>query len=333
MHALKYVTSSSALLLFFGCSGSELGDGAGGTDGAADGGSVGDGDLGTGGDGASDGGGLGTGGDAASGGAASGGGATTGAGGDAASGGVLGTGGFSVGGDGSGGDLTTTGGAGSGGDAGSGGSTTSLPSGTFLMDGDGYVIFEAEDIDAGDLPGNWVVLQDAGPCDEGGCTPSSGAYIQYQADSLGDCSNHGGPQAASTTTVSFEVRTSGYHRLVWRNLRDHRAGACEHDKNNDSFVAFPGAMNDEHFQEPFKVYGGGSGSFTWSGSYDIHDLGKDDVCVDLDAGVQTFDLAGRSNWHAIDRIAIVYTGDDLQSCRGNGPKEGLDARPNTGVAP
>lgn len=254
--------------------------------------------------------------------------------GDLASGGASlgGDGDAAAGGAGTGGDSSISGGSdGSGGDeSGSGGTDGNgeLPAGTFLMDDDGYIIFEAEDIAGQNPPGEWVYRSDSGPC-SGSCAPSEGAYYQYDAD-VSDCGNHGSAPNESMT-IEFEAKEAGFYRMVWRNLRDHRAGDCGDDRNNDSFVSFPGALNDDHFTEPFKVFGGGHGTFNWNSSYDIHEIGKDDVCVELKAGVETMTLAGRSNHHAIDRIAIIHTGDSLASCRDLGTND-LDGRENTGQA-
>ncbi len=313
MRTLNIIRLSIACSLLAGCSGGE--EGVDVPDGVENGNGETGGDSGLG----------------ETGGASATGGAGTGTGGGAGTGGTNGmmTGGApQSGGAGTGGDASDTGGASTGGsELGTGGQPDpgALPSGTFLMDDDGYVMFEMESVAGGTPPGDWVQVDDG--------ARSGGAFYQYQSTTLSGCGNHrnAGQSTASKMTLNFEVKEKGFHRFIWSNMRANASGGCESDKNNDSFVTFPGALNDAAFKTPFKVYGGGVNSFTWSGNYDIggHDPQRGAVCVELEAGVQMMEISARSNNHAIDRVAIIY--GDESGC--NGSTNNLDDRDNTGEAP
>jgi hypothetical protein len=61
--------------------------------------------------------------------------------------------------------------------------------------------------------------------------------------------------------------------------------------------------SDAKFKVPFKVYGGGTGTWNWSATYDINNE-KQKVCLEFDAGVHTMAIHGRSRDHAIDKVAL-----------------------------
>lgn len=224
-------------------------------------------------------------------------------------------------GDTTGGDEPTT-----GEDDGTTTGATELPPGVFLADDDDYIVFDIESVAGDSPPEPWIYAQ-SGPCqDQADCEFLGDGY--YQFTGAGECSQTQ-DHDMGVMEIQFEVKTAGRYRFAWRNLRDH-TGGCENDRNNDSFVAFPSTLSDEHFQEPFKVYGGGHGSYNWTNSYDIHGVGKERVCVEFEPGVHTMRLSGRSNNHAIDRIAIFRVEGDLAECRSNGLLGDLDDRPVTG---
>jgi hypothetical protein len=208
----------------------------------------------------------------------------------------------------------------SGGEAAGSGGEAGLPAGTYLVDDDGYVIFEIESLAGDSPPGDWALVEDA--------EQSGGAYYQYQSTTLDGCANHGSADESIKMVANFEVKEKAFYQLVWRNMRANASGGCETDRNNDSFMKLPGALNGAHFQEPFKVFGGGFDEFNWSARYDIHDVGKELVCIELDAGVQTLEITPRSNNHAIDRVAIFR--GDATGCTGS--NKDLDDRENTGQA-
>jgi hypothetical protein len=127
------------------------------------------------------------------------------------------------------------------------------------------------------------------------------------------------------------VETAGRYRVVWRNLRDHRDGNCGSDRNNDSFLAFPTTQSDAKFQIPFKVYGGGEGTWNWSTTYDINEE-KERVCLDFSEGIQEMEIHGRSRDHAIDKVVLFRVDGTLADCRAAGTT-GFDALPETGIQP
>ena len=211
----------------------------------------------------------------------------------------------------------------------SSGGAVEIPSGTFLMDDEGYVVFDFEEVAGETPPDPWVFRTD-GPCgNQSNCEYMGSGYYQFTgANMCGQTQD----TDVGVMEVQFEVKEAGMHRFAWRNLRDH-TGGCGDDRNNDSFIAFPSTLSDDHFKEPFKVFGGGHGNYNWTNSYDIHDVGKERVCVEFEPGVHTVRISGRSNAHAIDRIAIIRIDGDEEECRRNAHINGLDDRPLTGQAP
>ncbi|MEM9193743.1 MAG: hypothetical protein AAGF12_31500 [Myxococcota bacterium] len=204
------------------------------------------------------------------------------------------------------------------------------PSGTFRMDAEGWVVFDIEEVAGMNPPDPWVFRDDA-PCANGDeCGHLGDGY--YQFTGAGMCSQLGRERDVGQMEVSFEVQEAGLYRFAWRNLRDH-TGGCGDDRNNDSYVSFPTSSGDEHFREPFKVFGGGSGSFNWTASYDIEEVGKNRVCIELEAGTHTLRIAGRSNQHVIDRVAIGQTDGTIDGCRNGRVIRDLDDREPTGRVP
>ncbi|MEM9458009.1 MAG: hypothetical protein AAGF11_27770 [Myxococcota bacterium] len=240
-----------------------------------------------------------------------------------------GSGGGSANGDDSGDDdgaVTTTGPDDTAGDDTTAAGGSELPPGVFLADDEDYIVFDIESVAGDSPPDPWIFAQ-SGPCeDPADCEPLGDGYYQFKgANQCGQTQDHD----AGVMEIEFEVKTAGMYRFAGRNLRDH-TGDCENDRNNDSFVAFPSTLSDPHFREPFKVFGGGHGAYNWTNSYDIHDVGKARVCVEFEPGVHTMRLSGRSNNHAIDRVAIFRVEGDVGDCRNNGLLNGLDDRPVTG---
>jgi hypothetical protein len=96
-------------------------------------------------------------------------------------------------------------------------------------------------------------------------------------------------------------------------------------------MVFPTTQSDAKFKVPFKVYGGGSGTWNWSTTYDIHEE-KKQVCLDFDAGIQEMEIHGRSRDHAIDKVVIFRVDGTLADCQGAGTT-GFDALAETGKQP
>ena len=174
------------------------------------------------------------------------------------------------------------------------------------------------------------MFRSEGPCaNQADCEYLGSGYYHFTgANECGQTQN----TDVGVMEIQFEVREEGMYRFAWRNLRDH-TGDCENDRNNDSFVALPSTLSDDHFKEPFKVFGGGHDSYNWTNSYDIHNVGKERVCVEFAPGVHTLRLSGRSNHHAIDRIAFIRVDGVEEECRRNSHINGLDDRPLTGRQP
>ncbi len=256
----------------------------------------------------------------------------------------------------SGGDLGAGGEAGvvnGSGSSGSGGSLVGgtgsasaieIPSGTFLADAEGYVIFEAEAIAGKTPPEPWIYSEAEH------CVMKEGTMVCSAALDGGGYYKFGGATACGQTTntdvglmsLQFQIVKSGLYRMVWRNMRDH-SGGCSDNVNNDSFVSFPTAKEEAGHRSPFKVYGGGDDSFYWNTTQGAPNESEDPfpetdqeaVCVTFDAGVHEMRISGRSNNHTIDRIAFVPTDGTLSFCQRDHYRYTLDVedRPLTGQQP
>lgn len=196
------------------------------------------------------------------------------------------------------------------------------------MDDDGYVVFDVESIAGETPPSPWIFRSDTPCTGRPQCEVLGTGFYQFiQGDQCGQV----GP-GDGLIEFQFEAKRSGLHRFAWRNMRDH-SGGCEHDRNNDSYLAFPTANADDHLKAPFKAFGGGNNDFDWWATYDIEGLGKNEICLDFDAGVHTVQIMGRSNQHAIDRIALIRVESGESDCLSPARLDGLDERPVTGRAP
>jgi hypothetical protein len=194
---------------------------------------------------------------------------------------------------------------------------TDIPSDgdTYLM-ADGRIIFDMESLGT-NPPSDWE-FKTTGPCDTpADCKPLGPGYYQWTGSN-----NYNNP-GVGLLTYKFRIPTTGTYRVIWRNLRDLRPDFAS-DLNNDSWMAFPSSTGDQHFRDPFKVYGGGTNTWTWSGNYDISGVGKAAVCIDFTAGDHYMEVSARSFQHAIDRVAV------LQGCSAS--TKDLDSAPLSATA-
>ncbi|MEM9563214.1 MAG: hypothetical protein AAGA93_11375 [Actinomycetota bacterium] len=159
--------------------------------------------------------------------------------------------------------------------------------------GGNCIVLEAESLD---LVGDWIRRSDTGA--------SGGAYITWEG--LSRERNNGSPDDVLSTRIS--VSQAGTYRFVW-SMR--QPGDVASDKANDSWVNFPdanrfGPTGGGSYGGYVKVFGNGKGNFAWAATADQNHK-KTQLAIEFSRpGTYTFQLAGRSHGHQIDKIVIHH---------------------------
>lgn len=157
-----------------------------------------------------------------------------------------------------------------------------------FVENDGFVWFEAE---AGEFTGNWLASTDLGHY-------SGDSYIIWEGPDLFNSSQAG----QDTIQYQFEITTPGNYELRWRSRIGKGDSSTE---SNDSWVRFPSGVNVAGEQPLFgwsKVHMGHTGAWFWDARVDDHAGAS--VRQYFPAGIHTMEVSGRSNGHAIDKIAL-----------------------------
>lgn len=158
-----------------------------------------------------------------------------------------------------------------------------------FLESDGLLIIEAESETAA---GQWS-LQNEIPGFSG-----NGYYLWQGPNHFGGPSNN----PDDHIEYRFRIQTAGNFQLRWRSRISTGTQATEH---NDSWISFPTGDNIQD-EEPLhgwtKVYMGQLDTWSWD-SYTVD--GKAALVRQyFEAGEHRMLISGRSNGHAIDRIAL-----------------------------
>ena len=159
---------------------------------------------------------------------------------------------------------------------------------TIYLEDNGYVLFEVENVN---LAGDWVLNTDIKGYRGSG-------YLEWTGP------NYFAKIDAGSGLISYPVRitTAGNYELRWRS---RIAKGDSNTESNDSWVRFPSGNNvvgEEPLDGWTKVYMGESDTWSWS-SRTVDHLARP-VRQFFTAGDHTVEIAGRSNGHAIDQIAL-----------------------------
>ena len=170
---------------------------------------------------------------------------------------------------------------------------------------DGFVYFEAE---AGQVIGDWVSSTTLDHF-------SGDSYIVWDGPDLFSTAGQG------IISYQFNITTPGNYELRWRT---RIAKGDSNTEANDSWVRFPTGVNvagEQPLSGWSKVFMGHHGAWFWDAKVVDH-VGAN-VRQFFDAGTHTMEISGRSNGHAIDKMAL-FKYEDLELS----PND-LDARSGT----
>ncbi len=164
----------------------------------------------------------------------------------------------------------------------------------------GIVMMEAESITA---TGDWRTQTSFGGFS------GSGYHIWTGSDSF-NVSTAG----RGTLTYRFRIEEAGNYQLIWRSRIGLGDSASEH---NDSWVRFQTGQNvsgEQALNGWTKVFMNQTGRWFW-GSFTVDFVGRP-IRQFFPAGEHTLQISGRSNSHAIDRIALyAYQDVDFSESR------------------
>ena len=153
----------------------------------------------------------------------------------------------------------------------------------------GRLIIETESVSS---QGDWSVQSEI--------TGYTGtAYLVWQGSN-----NYAESQAERGDPIRypFRITTPGNYQLNWRSRNTVGLDATEH---NDSWVRFPTGTNidGEHFLGDWtKAYMGQVAQWTWD-TYTV-DGNNQPIRQYFEAGEHYLEIAGRSNGHSVDRLAL-----------------------------
>jgi len=183
---------------------------------------------------------------------------------------------------------------------------------TFVESG-GFVSFEAE---AAAISGDWSLSTELGHF-------SGESYIVWDGPDFFNKANAG----QGTIGYQFEITTPGNYELRWRSRIAHGNNNTE---SNDTWVRFPSGVNVAGEEPLFgwtKVHMGHAGAWFWDAKTNDH-TGVN-VRQYFPAGLHTLEISGRSNGHAIDKMALfkydqlALSPNDLDSRSGT-PQASID---------
>jgi len=166
------------------------------------------------------------------------------------------------------------------------------PNQVYLENG-GYIHFEVEDADPA---GQWSLRNEIEGFTGTGYFEWTGPNHFLQANA-----------GNGTITYHFRIETAGNYELRWRS---RIAKGDENTESNDSWVRFNTGINvtdEEPLSGWTKVFMGESNIWTWSARTSDH--GSRRVRQYFSQGDHTLQISGRSNGHAIDKIALYRYGD------------------------
>lgn len=164
---------------------------------------------------------------------------------------------------------------------------------TFLESG-GIVIFEAE---SSGPEGDWELESSIGGF-------SGSGYLRWDGPDGFAVSTAG----RGETTYRFRIERAGNYELLWRSRITRGNNRTEH---NDSWARFPTGSNipgEQGLNGWTKVYMSTLNQWKWQ-SATVDNVGRR-VRQFFSAGEHTFQISGRSNGHAIDRIALFDYSDN-----------------------
>ncbi len=155
---------------------------------------------------------------------------------------------------------------------------------------DGILIMEAESLP---IQAPWVKKNDN--------LASGGTYIQWTGG------NSYGKADTGITNVSVAITKTGKYRFLWRMRQPDDVRS---DLSNDSWINFPDTKfmdkDGKAYKGFIKIFGNGKGDFAWRATADVNHQ-KSPVYVEFtQPGTYTFQLAGRSDLHQIDRIVLFH---------------------------
>ena len=153
----------------------------------------------------------------------------------------------------------------------------------------GRLIIETESVPS---EGDWSVQSDIA-----GHTGT--AYLVWQGSN-----NYAESQAERGDPIrySFRITTPGNYQLNWRSRNTVGLDATEH---NDSWVRFPTGTNidgEQFLGDWTKAYMGQVAQWTWD-TYTV-DGNNQFIRQYFEAGEHYLEIAGRSNGHSVDRLAL-----------------------------
>lgn len=168
---------------------------------------------------------------------------------------------------------------------------------TFVESG-GVLLMEAESSPAN---GDWVLERSIGGF-------SGNGYLRWDGPNAFALSSAG----RGTITYTFRIQRAGNYELLWRSRITRGNNRTEH---NDSWVRFPSGRNiagQQALNGWTKVFMNTLNQWAWQ-SATVDNVGRR-VRQFFSAGVHTIQISGRSNGHAIDRIALYnYTDGSISS--------------------
>ena len=170
---------------------------------------------------------------------------------------------------------------------------------TFVEE-DGLLLFEAESQPA---TGDWELEQSIGGF-------SGSGYLRWD----GPDAFAVGSAGRGTITYRFRIQRAGNYELRWRSRIARGNNNTEH---NDSWVRFPTGRNvngEQALSGWTKVFMNRLGEWSWRSST-VDNVGRP-VRQFFAAGDHTIQISGRSNGHAIDRIALYdYSDSSISTSR------------------
>lgn len=157
----------------------------------------------------------------------------------------------------------------------------------------GIVIMEAESSPA---QGGWKRESSIGGY-------AGSGYLRWDGSNAFAVSSAG----RGTTTYRFRIQRAGNYELRWRSRITRGNNRTEH---NDSWVRFPTGRNirgEQSLSGWTKVYMNTLNKWAWQ-SATVDNVGRR-LRQYFSAGEHTLQISGRSNGHAIDRIALFHYAD------------------------